>query len=45
VNIEVKESNHAVLMTPYMVTRFKDALERSLCEELKGVVEWVEGCC
>ena len=46
VNIEVKESNHPVLTTlfkPFMVTRLKDALERTLSEELRGVVEWVDG--
>jgi hypothetical protein len=46
VNIEVKESNHPVLMTlfkPIMVMRLKDALERTLSEELRGVVEWVDG--
>ena len=45
-NIEVKESNHPVLMTlfkPIMVNRLKDALERTLSEELRGVVEWVDG--
>ena len=45
-NIEVKESNHSVLMTlfkPIMVMRLKDALERTLSEELRGVVEWVDG--
>jgi hypothetical protein len=26
-----------------MVTRLKDALERTLSEELRGVVEWVDG--
>ena len=46
VNIAVKESNHPVLMTlfkPMMVNRLKDALERTLSEELRGVVEWVDG--
>ena len=46
VNIEVKESNHSVLMTlfkPIMVLRLKDALEKTLSEELRGVVEWVDG--
>lgn len=46
VNIEVKASNHPVLTTlfkPIMVSRLKDALERTLSEELKGVVEWVDG--
>ena len=46
VNIEVKESNHSVLMTlfkPIMVMRLKDALEKTLTEELRGVVEWVDG--
>ena len=46
VNIEVKESNHPVLTTlfkPIMVMRLKDALERTLSEELRGVVEWVDG--
>ena len=46
VNIEVKESNHPVLTTlfkPIMVARLKDALERTLSEELRGVVEWVDG--
>ena len=46
VNIEVKQSNHPLLTTlfkPFMVTRLKDALERTLSEELRGVVEWVDG--
>ena len=46
VNIEVKESNHPVLTTlfkPFMVSRLKDALERTLSEELRGVVEWIDG--
>ena len=45
-NIEVKQSNHPLLTTlfkPFMVTRLKDALERTLSEELRGVVEWVDG--
>ncbi|KAF8799376.1 hypothetical protein BYT27DRAFT_7227880 [Phlegmacium glaucopus] len=45
VNIEVKESNHSVLMTlfkPIMVMRLKDALEKTLSEELRGVVEWAD---
>ena len=46
VNIEVKASNHPVLTTlfkPIMVSRLKDALERTLSEELRGVVEWFDG--
>ena len=46
VNIEVKESNHPVLTTlfkPIMVNRLKDALERTLSEEMRSVVEWVDG--
>ena len=45
-NIEVKASNHPVLTTlfkPIMVSRLKDALERTLSEELRGVVEWFDG--
>ena len=45
-NIEVKGSNHPVLTTlfkPIMVSRLKDALERTLSEELRCVVEWVDG--
>jgi len=46
VNIEVRDSNHPVLTTlfkPIMVSRLKDALERTLSEELKGVIEWIDG--
>lgn len=42
----MKESNHSVLMTlfkPIMVMRLKDALERTLSEELRGAVDWVDG--
>ncbi|EDR09989.1 uncharacterized protein LACBIDRAFT_317829 [Laccaria bicolor S238N-H82] len=46
VNISVKESNHAVLMTlfkPIMVMRLREALEKTMTEQLKGMVEWVDG--
>ena len=31
------------LFKPIMVMRLKDALEKTLSEELRGVVEWVDG--
>ena len=46
VNISVKESNHAVLVTlfkPIMVMRLRDALEKTMTEQLRGMVEWVDG--
>ena len=46
VDIQVRESNHSVLMTlfkPIVVMRLKDALEKTLSEELRGVVEWMDG--
>ena len=46
VNISVKESNHSVLVTlfkPVMVARLREALEKTLTEQLRGMVEWVDG--
>ena len=46
VNISVKESNHSVLVTlfkPVMVARLREALEKTLTEQLRGLVEWVDG--
>jgi hypothetical protein len=46
VNISIKESNHAMLVTlfkPIMVMRLREALEKTLTEQLRGLVEWVDG--
>ncbi|KAF8152356.1 hypothetical protein B0H34DRAFT_784565 [Crassisporium funariophilum] len=46
VGMEVRESNHSVLMTlfkPIMVMRLREALEKTLTEQLRAVVEWADG--
>ena len=45
-SISVEESNHAVLVTlfkPVMVARLREALEKTLRGQLRGMVEWVDG--
>ncbi|KAF9035273.1 hypothetical protein BJ165DRAFT_1355772 [Panaeolus papilionaceus] len=46
VSIDVRESNHSVLVTlfkPLVAERLKQALERTLSEQVRGMVEWVDG--
>ncbi|PPQ74895.1 hypothetical protein CVT24_003048 [Panaeolus cyanescens] len=46
VGVDVRESNHSVLVTlfkPLVAERLKQALERTLSEQVRGVVEWVDG--
>jgi len=46
VRISVRDTNHAVLVTlfrPMMVTRLREALERTLTEQLRAVVDFADG--
>jgi Protein of unknown function (DUF4449) len=45
-NVEVRESNHGVLLAmfrPMFVRRLKEALERALEGQVRGLVEWADG--
>lgn len=42
VSLEVKQSNHAVLLTmfkPILMMRFRDALAKTLAEQIRGILE------
>ncbi|KAK2459822.1 hypothetical protein APHAL10511_008143 [Amanita phalloides] len=46
VEIEVKESDHPIMLTlfkPLILARLKRALERSLAEQLRSVLDWFDG--
>jgi len=46
IGLEVRDSNHSILATlfrPVMVMRVKEALERTLTEQIRAVVEWTDG--
>ncbi|PFH47867.1 hypothetical protein AMATHDRAFT_151108 [Amanita thiersii Skay4041] len=46
IGLEVKESNHPILLSvfrPLMLMRLRDALERSLTEQLRGIITWFDG--
>ncbi|KAF9448146.1 hypothetical protein P691DRAFT_670047 [Macrolepiota fuliginosa MF-IS2] len=46
IGLEVKDSNHAIFVTlfkPLMVTRVREALERTLTEQIRAAVEWADG--
>ncbi|TFK71394.1 hypothetical protein BDN72DRAFT_887648 [Pluteus cervinus] len=46
IDIEVKNSNHSLLLSvfkPIMVLRLKDALERTLTEQIRWLVGWIDG--
>ncbi|KAI6039704.1 hypothetical protein EDC04DRAFT_3140724 [Pisolithus marmoratus] len=46
ITFEVKKSNHPVLATvfkPVLVSRFREALERTLEEQIRGVFDMVDG--
>ncbi|KAH6902617.1 hypothetical protein BKA70DRAFT_1434941 [Coprinopsis sp. MPI-PUGE-AT-0042] len=45
VTIDVRESNHAVIATlfkPMLVARLRDALSRTMSEQLRFVIEWAD---
>ncbi|KAJ7186766.1 hypothetical protein C8R46DRAFT_981039 [Mycena filopes] len=45
VEVDVRESNHAVMLTlfkPIFNMRFREALGRSLGEQLRGALEWLD---
>ncbi|KAF8645354.1 hypothetical protein AX16_007857 [Volvariella volvacea WC 439] len=46
IGIDVKKSNHSLLLSvfkPIMVLRLRDALERSLTEQIRWLVGWIDG--
>lgn len=46
VNITVRESNHALLTTvmkPVIVNRLREAIQRTLTQQLRAAVEWADG--
>ncbi|KAK0187121.1 hypothetical protein F5146DRAFT_1105014 [Armillaria mellea] len=46
IDLSITESNHPMLLSmfkPIFSLRFREALERSLSEQIKGVFEWVDG--
>ncbi|RXW22305.1 hypothetical protein EST38_g3549 [Candolleomyces aberdarensis] len=46
VTMEVKESNHALVTTvfkPLLVTRLREALQRTISNQLRAAVEWADG--
>ncbi|TFK35889.1 hypothetical protein BDQ12DRAFT_634780 [Crucibulum laeve] len=46
VALDVKDSNHTVLVTlfkPIMVMRLREALEKTLTEQLRALIEWADG--
>ncbi|EAU81705.1 hypothetical protein CC1G_02721 [Coprinopsis cinerea okayama7 len=46
VSFEVKDSNHALLTTvfrPIVVSRLRDALSRTLSEQLRFAIDWADG--
>ncbi|KAK0470635.1 hypothetical protein IW261DRAFT_1001355 [Armillaria novae-zelandiae] len=46
IDLSITESNHPMLLSmfkPIFSLRFREALERSLSEQIRGVIEWVDG--
>ncbi|EKM77256.1 hypothetical protein AGABI1DRAFT_62301 [Agaricus bisporus var. burnettii JB137-S8] len=46
IGLEVKESNHSILVRlfrPIMTLRLREALERTLTEQVRAVVDWTDG--
>ncbi|KAK0502385.1 hypothetical protein EDD18DRAFT_690114 [Armillaria luteobubalina] len=46
IDLSITESNHPMLLTmfkPIFSLRLREALERSLSEQVRGVIEWVDG--
>jgi hypothetical protein len=46
IGLEVRDSNHSILVTlfkPVMIMRLREALERTLTEQVRAVVEWTDG--
>lgn len=46
IGLEVRESNHSIFVTlfkPIMVLRLREALERTLTEQVRAAVEWADG--
>ncbi|KAL1742409.1 hypothetical protein HDZ31DRAFT_66017 [Schizophyllum fasciatum] len=46
VTIDVRDSNHAVLFNvfkPVVLMRFRDALERTLAAQVRGLLAWADG--
>ncbi|KAJ3577024.1 hypothetical protein NP233_g34 [Leucocoprinus birnbaumii] len=46
IGLEVRDSNHSILVTlfkPVMILRLREALERTLTEQVRAAVEWTDG--
>ena len=46
VELTVKETNHSILATlfkPLLLSRLRDALERTLSNQLRSILEWADG--
>ncbi|KAK0231173.1 hypothetical protein IW262DRAFT_1261912 [Armillaria fumosa] len=46
VGLTITESNHPMLLSvfkPLVTLRFREALERALTEQIRGVIEWADG--
>ncbi|KXN85171.1 hypothetical protein AN958_11593 [Leucoagaricus sp. SymC.cos] len=46
IGLEVRDSNHSILVTlfkPVMAMRLREALERTLTEQVRAAVEWTDG--
>ncbi|KAK0436403.1 hypothetical protein EV421DRAFT_1122474 [Armillaria borealis] len=46
IDLSITESNHPMLLSmfkPIFSLRFREALERSLSEQIRGVIEWADG--
>ncbi|KAH9475246.1 hypothetical protein JR316_0012357 [Psilocybe cubensis] len=46
VGIDIRDSNHSVLVTvfkPMMVAKMRQALEKTLTEQIRAIVDWADG--
>jgi len=46
IGLEVRDSNHSIFLTlfkPLMIMRLREALERTLIEQMRAAVEWMDG--
>jgi len=46
IGLEVRDSNHSIFLTlfkPLMISRLREALERTLIEQVRAAVEWMDG--
>ncbi|KAK0490636.1 hypothetical protein IW261DRAFT_1547004 [Armillaria novae-zelandiae] len=46
IGLTITESNHPMLLSvfkPLVTLRFREALERALTEQIRGVIEWADG--